>query len=482
VAPASILPTTYIENRSLSKIEAESLQPSANWWQNLGDPVLNELIAQALKAAPTLVEAEARVRQARALRSAASAEDYPTVNADGQYARQLGSNNVPIGVPPGGLGPGIRSNLWQAGFDASWELDIFGGVRRSIEAADAQTDSSIASRDDAVLSLEAEIARNYVEVRAAQRKLSVAHENLAIANDLQALTASLFQAGLTSELNVLRAQAQVSAIAAGIPPLLSRERTSAYRIAALMGGDFYHVTNDLLSPGPIPYPVSDVPIGLPSDLLKRRPDVRAAERRVAAESARIGAVESDLYPHFSLTGVVGIESLNLSSFLNTSSGYYQIGPNLSWRIFDARKIRFEVAAQRAQTEASTAAYQQVVLNAFRDVEAALVTHANDDVRLRQLADQIAVDRKSTELSRLLFAEGLESFLPVLDAERTLYLADNELADSERDSHFTRLSAEDGRPPGRPTPDQVLNETTSDPSLELRSNGRAHTSLQYAVAD
>jgi NodT family efflux transporter outer membrane factor (OMF) lipoprotein len=206
-----------------------------------------------------------------------------------------------------------------------------------------------------------------------------------------------------------------------------------------MGRSFSEIAAQLSVPHPIPQVASDVPVGLPSDLLKRRPDVRAAERRIAAANARIGIAQADLYPHFSLTALAGLESLNLSSFSSASSGYYQIGPGISWRIFDAGRIRFQVLAESARTDAAAAVYQRSVLEAFRDVETALVTYANSKLRRDKLAAESAADGKATEIAKLLYERGVESFLPVLDAERSLYVADDELAQSERDSTLALIA-------------------------------------------
>lgn len=409
------------------------------WWKNLNDPVLERLLMLALNSAPDITEAQARVREARALSGIAGAARYPTANAGGFYTRNLGSNNVPTGVPPGGLGPGIHSNLYQAGFDASWEIDIFGGERRTVEAADANYEAVTEDRADVVLTLLAEVARDYVELRGAQRRIEVARQNLAIERDLETLTHSLLTAGLAPRQEVLRAEAQVADIEAAIPELETDQRAAAYRIAALIGRPFTEITGELSVQRPIPQALSGVPVGLPSDLLKRRPDVRAAERRIAAANARIGIAQADLYPHFSLTAATGLESLNLSSFTSASSGYYQIGPGITWRIFDAGKIRFEVRAESARTDAAAAAYQRSVLDAFRDVETALVSYANARVRRDKLAAESAADAQAEEIAKLLYAKGVESFLPVLDAERSLYAADDALAQSERDSTLALIA-------------------------------------------
>jgi outer membrane protein, multidrug efflux system len=434
VAPKPSVPASFAEVPG-STLRQASEAPFIDdaWWKNFADTTLDTLIAQALKSAPDLAEAEARVREARALRGFAGAGRYPIADANGEYVRNLGSGNVPTGVPPGGLGPGIRSNLYQAGFDASWEIDIFGGIRRAIEAANANYQAVAEDRADVTLTLLAEVARDYIELRGAQRRIEVAQKNLAIDRDLRALTQSLLTAGLAPRQDVLRAEAQVRDIEAAIPGFETDERASAYRIAALIGRPFAEVSAELFLPSPIPQSVAEVPVGLPSELLKRRPDVRAAERRIAAANARIGIAQADLYPHFSLIGVAGLETLSFSSFGNASSGYYQIGPGVTWRIFDAGRIRFQVRAESARTAAATAAYERSVLDAFRDVETALVSYANAKVRSDELAAESAADAEATEIAKLLYARGVESFLPVLDAERSLYAADDALAQSERDS-------------------------------------------------
>jgi outer membrane protein, multidrug efflux system len=431
VPPKPSAPSKFAEE-SRQGIDAHA-PPDDPWWRNLGDPILEDLLMQALKSAPDVAEAQARVREARALSGIAGAGQFPVVNADGQYDRTLGSENVPLGLPPGGLGPGEHGNVFQAGFDASWEIDIFGGQRRAIEAANADYAAVIEDRSNVVLTLLAEIARDYVQLRGAQRRIELARKNLAIEQDLESLTRSQLDAGLAPRQDMLRAQAQVSDVQAAIPALETDERTAAYRIAALTAQPFTEIVGKLSVPRPIPQALSDVPVGLPSELLRRRPDIRAAERRIAAANARIGVAQADLYPHFSLTGAAGLESLNLSSFSSASSGYYQIGPNFRWMIFDAGRVRFQIQAESARTAAATAIYERSVLGALCDVEAALVSYANTQMSRDKFAAESAEDREAVDIARLLYERGVESFLPVLDAERSLYAADDKLAQSERDA-------------------------------------------------
>jgi multidrug efflux system outer membrane protein len=433
VAPQPAVPAHFAEIAAPETAGADRRHSADDWWQDFGDATLDRLMAAALASAPDIAEAEARIREARALQGIAGAAQYPTADATGEYQRNHGSANVPIGVPPGGLGPGVGSNLWQAGFDASWEIDVFGGKRRGVESADAALQAAVADRGDVVLTLLAEVARDYVGLRGVQRQLAVAHENLAIQQDALSLTQSQLNAGLASSLDVLRAQAQVSDTESAIPSFEADERTAIYRIGALIGRAPEELLGELGTPQPIPLAVPDVPIGLPSDLLRRRPDIRAAERRIAAANARIGVAEADLYPHFSLTGLVGLESLNGSSFFNPLSRYSSIGPSVNWLVFDAGKVRFEMRAEQARTDEAAASYQRVVLGALRDVETALVSYSRAEMRGRKLAAEVDADRQAVGVATRLYRQGLESFLSVLDAERSLYIAADKLAQSDRDT-------------------------------------------------
>lgn len=438
-APTAAMPATYAEHTPAAAVSAPTPATPDAWWRNFGDPVLDRLDEEALQSAPDLAAAEARVREARALRGVAGAAEFPEVDAGAGYARTHGSANVPVGVPPGGLGPGIDGNLYQVGFDASWEIDIFGGTRRSIESANASYQASVDERGDVVLTLLAEVSRNYIELRGAQRRLAVAEDNLAIQQDALSLTQSQFNAGLASRLDVLRAQAEVSDTQSVIPDLETDKRAAIYRIGALVGRPPEDLLAELDAPQPIPSPVSDVPIGLPSDLLKRRPDIRAAERRLAAANARIGVATADLYPHFSLTGVAGLESLDASTFLTAPSRYLSIGPNITWLVFDAGKVRFTIQAEQARTDEAAAVYQRTVLDALRDVETALVSYGQSRVRRERLTAETSADRDAVTVAKKLYSQGLEDFLSVLDAERSLYAADDKLAQTDRDSDLALVT-------------------------------------------
>jgi outer membrane protein, multidrug efflux system len=433
-APQPAVPAHFSETPSTSTATNSPMTPVDDWWTIFQDKTLDALMQEASRSAPDLAMADARIREARALRRLASADQYPTLDAGGLYNRNHGSLNVPIGVPPGGLGPDEDSDLWQAGFDASWEIDVFGGIRRQVESANAAYQAELASRQDVALTLYAEIARNYIDLRSAQKQEAIIRDNLSIQSTTLSLVQSRFDAGLSSSRELSAARADVSSVEAQIPPLVTDEHAAIYRMAVLIGRNPGDLLSELSASSPLPTTAPpDVPVGLPSDLLRRRPDITVAERQLAAASARIGAAKADLYPHFYLTGVAGLESLSFNSFFNAASGYYSVGPTITWKVFDADKVRSRVLAERARTDEAAVAYQTTVLNALKEVETALVAYGQAKARHDSLAGEIAADQADLKLARQLYHRGVEDFFPVLDAEKTLDTAEYELADSDRET-------------------------------------------------
>jgi len=415
--PPSSIPEKFIEQPPGRRIASRAYDEA--WWKTFHDTTLDALIASALANAPDLQIARARVLEARAEGAAVSGELLPQVSADGAYARQHGSQNVPTGTPPGGLGPGVGSNLWLAGFDASWELDLFGGTRRAIESADASVAAQVADREESELVLAAEVARNYIVFRTEQRQLSIALDTLNLRRDTLRLTMAQFDSGLAAALDPIRARAEVADSEAEVPLLEVDMRSSMYRLGVLVGRNPESLGAELNNPRAIPEAHDDVPVGLPSDLLRRRPDIRAAERRLAAANARIGVREADLYPHLSLTGVGGFESLEAASLVTAPSHYFAIGPSISWSVFDANRIRDDVLAERARRDVAAAQYQKSILTALADVETALVAYGKSEVRRNALQREVQASQAAVEQAQRLYASGLENFLTVLEAERSL---------------------------------------------------------------
>jgi outer membrane protein, multidrug efflux system len=405
---------------------------SPDWWATFNDAELDSLIQRAVRSNPDLEVSEARLRQARAMRELSAADLWPTADTSGSFARARQSQNQPlIGALPLPKNFPFEYNVYQAGFDASWEIDVFGGKRRANEAATADWEGAIESRNDAIVSLLAEVARTYVEMRGGQHRLEIAQRNLKLQQEALDLTRARLQTGVASELDVTRAAALLAGVRASIPPIEASVRVSMYGLAVLLGAEPGDLLAELLPPKPVPPAPPEVPIGLPSDLLARRPDVRRAERQLAAETARVGVAKSDWFPKLSLTGDAGLESVSLGKWFERSSEFWSLGPSLQWRALDFGRVRAEVHAQTAVQEAALATYEKAVLNSMQEAENAIVGYAQEQNRHGALAEEVAENRRSLEMAKGLYTEGRTDYLDVLDAERSLYESEDELAVSDQ---------------------------------------------------
>jgi NodT family efflux transporter outer membrane factor (OMF) lipoprotein len=400
----------------------------SSWWASFNDTELDSLIERATHANLDLRVAEARVRQARAVRGERAADRMPTVDASGSAARAKQSENQPFfGALP--LPPNFpfEYNVFQAGFDASWELDLFGGKRRALEAATADWQGAIEARNDTMLSLLAEVGRNYVELRGAQQRLLIAGRNLTLQQEALELARIRLQGGVATELDVTRAAALLSDVQATIPPLEIAARAAMYGLAVLLGDPPGELVHELSPAASLPPTPAAVPVGLPSELLQRRPDVRQAERELAAETARIGVAKSDWFPRLSLTGDIGAESVSVSNWFAPGSRFWSIGPSLQWKALDFGRVRAEVHTQTAVQEAAAASYQKAVLVALEEAENAIVACAQEQQRHQALAESQAQNRRSLELADSLYQNGRVSYLDVLDARRSLYASDDQVS-------------------------------------------------------
>jgi NodT family efflux transporter outer membrane factor (OMF) lipoprotein len=405
---------------------------ASTWWKLFNDPELNSLIARAAQSNLDLRVAEARLRQARAVRERSAADFMPSVDASASYARQLQSENQPlIGALPLPANFPFEYNIYQAGFDASWEIDLFGGKRRALEAATAEWEGTIEARNDAMVSLLAEVARNYVELRGGQCRLEIARRNLKLQEEAVELTRARFQTGVANELDVTRAAALRAGIRAAIPPLNTTVRSAMYSMAVLLGQEPGDLVTELSPTMPVPPVPPEVPIGLPSDLLRHRPDVRQAERQLAAETARIGVAKSDWFPKLSLTGDVGSESVTLAQAFKPGSLFWSLGPSLQWRALDFGRVRAEVRTQTAVQEAALATYEKVVLISLQEAENAVMAYAQEQNRHQALADEVAENQRSQNMADGLYTAGRVNYLDVLDAQRSLYQSEDQLAASNQ---------------------------------------------------
>jgi len=412
--------------------ETNAAAPVAAWWKNFHDAELDSLIERAAGSNLDLRIAQARVREARAQYRLTAADLWPTVDASGSYARQRQSQNQPVihAFPPL-PSSAFENNVYQSGFDAAWEIDVFGGKRRATEAAGAQVAATQFGEREVLVTLCGEVARNYVEARGYQRRLEIARDNIRAQEQSLALTQDRFTNGLTSDLDVQQANTILATTRASVPTLETALQAAIHRLGVLLGQTPEALRTELAAVAPIPAAPPVVPVGLPSDLLLRRPDVRLAERRLAAATANIGVATADLFPKFFLTGAAGFEGVSASDWFAGASKFWSLGPTVQWIIFDAGRIRANIKVQTARQEQALANYENTALGAFEDVENALTAYAKEQIRRQQLAAAVRSSEESLRLANQLYANGLSNFLNVLDAERSLYQAQDALVQSDR---------------------------------------------------
>ncbi|MBI5441994.1 MAG: efflux transporter outer membrane subunit [Deltaproteobacteria bacterium] len=423
VRPEPAAPAEWSQTVTKASRDSSALR---EWWKSFGDAKLNELIERAAGSSLELKIAQARVREARALRAVAAGAELPRLTAGVEFDRTRRSGHNP-NLPPGA--PTVV-NLFQTSFDASWEIDLFGGTKRAVEAADAELGASVEDLRAAYVTLFGEIARNYVEVRGFQRRLAVARRNLEGQKETLAVTRSRLEAGLAPDFDVDRASAQVSTIEAQIPPLEVSLQRAVHRLAVLLGQEPGSLNELLLDEAPIPAPPPELQVGLPSDLLERRPDVRRAERAVAAATARVGAATADLYPRFSLAGGFGFQSGRLEDLALASSRFWSFGPALRLPLFQGGRIRANIEVQNERQAQALLAYEKAFLSALEEVENALAAYGKEEARRRALVEAVAAHERAFATAGALYSSGLTDFLQVLDAQRSLLAAQSQLAESE----------------------------------------------------
>ena len=404
----------------------------AAWWKSFGDTNLDSFVVTAVQSNLTLRVAEDRVREARFQKAVVSGALWPSLDASGGYSgNRYGAHAYPPIGQLGIFGIPLNYQLYNAAFDASWELDIFGGTRRGIEAANAQIGAAVYSRDDVLVSLLAEVARNYITARGYQQRLVIARDNIKVELDLLDLTTNRFENGLSSDLDVQQARALLNTTEAEVPSLQTGFDDAVFHLAVLLGQTPGVLTDRMAAKEPIPLTPPLVPVGLPSGLLQRRPDVQQAERQLAAATAQIGEAKADLFPKFSLTGLWGVQSTSSGNWLNYASRYWDAGPTVRWDLFEAGSIVAGVHVQNARQEQALNNYKQTVLTALEDTETALTAYAREQVRRESLARAVDADRQALDLSTQLYKNGLVDFLNVLNSETTLYTTQDSLVQSDQ---------------------------------------------------
>jgi NodT family efflux transporter outer membrane factor (OMF) lipoprotein len=395
-------------------------QTLAAWWMALNDPELSSLIDRAALGNLDLKKALARVREARARRGVAKVDLFPTLDATGSATWTRSSTDT---------GTGKTSDLFAATFDAGWELDIFGGVRRSVEAAGSNLQATQEDLRNVLVSLLAEVASNYVQVRTYQALIAVAEANLEAQSETYQLTQWRYEAGLSDELAVQQARYNLENTRSLIPAMRTGLEEAMNRIAVLMGEQPGKVHPELEKREPIPVTPLKIAVGVPADVLRRRPDIRQAERELAAQTARIGVATADLYPKFTLSGSIGLEALSLSN-PSTSGWTLSGGPRISWAIFKGGAIRQNIEVHSALQEQALIQYDATILGALEEVENALVAYAEVQQRRQSLSEATQAAQKAVDLAQLKYQAGLTDFNNVLDAQRSLLSFQEQLAQSE----------------------------------------------------
>lgn len=402
-------------------------RPVADWWREFNDPLLTVLVEQALAANPDIRIAYANLHEARALNRELGYDHQPAVNATGDYSRNLNSQETVSGqnLPR-------SNNNYQAGFDATWELDLFDRVSSRIEAQAALTDAARADLENMYVTIAAEVARAYIELRGAQHRLDIAVRNQQNQAETYKLTQVLLDGGRATALDVSRAETQLTLTGATIPPLQATVAAAINRLSVLTGQVPEALKASLSDNAPLPNLPVTVAVGDAESLLKRRPDIRSAERTLAASVSSYNVATADLFPTVRLLGSLGFVATNLSSF-GTTALAGALGPSLEWQVFNRDSVRARIAQADARSQAQLAFYDKTVLDALEETQTAISNFAKEETRRASLQQAAKSANHSAELAKQRFDQGYDDFLDVLDAERTLLQTEDTLANSEIDS-------------------------------------------------
>jgi NodT family efflux transporter outer membrane factor (OMF) lipoprotein len=435
---AGLKPVT--PDRATSAAVATPLTMAA-WWTSFDDPVLTSLIDRAAASNLDLRQAVLRIAEARAQRGITGAAQWPTVSASGSYERERVSEKTALTSLLAGLGggahgptaapPGLKNpfDQYQAGFDASWELDLFGRVRRSVEAADADTDASVESSRDVLVTLLGDVARTYIDFRGAQLRASILDENLKTQRDSLALARDRRNVGIGDDLDVANAAAQVTSTEAELPTVTARMTTDINQLSFLLGLAPGALRDELVTVAPVPPVPPQVPVGLPADIVRRRPDIREAEAQLHAATARVGVATADLFPRLTLDADIGIQAQRFADLDNWAGRFLTFGPTLELPVFNGGARRATVELQDLKAKEAGVFYARTVLAALHEVENALAAYGLEQSRRLSLEATVAQNRDALALARDRYVGGVTTFLDVLTAERSLQQAQLSLTDS-----------------------------------------------------
>ncbi len=447
-APASRAPDAWSATPSKQAASVPVTAPiDPAWWNLFSDPELTKLEERVAAQNLDVQVATVRLAELRAQLGIVASSALPTLESDASYQRLKASNNgafAGLSTIAAGAGASGQTNatvggvkgatigaidIYQAGFDASWEIDLWGRVRRSVEAAGANVTQSEETRRDTLLSSLAEVARDYLQLRGTQTRLQIARDNVKSAQQSLDVTRQRAEGGVTTDLDVANASAQVNSFAALIPSLEQQERQFVNALSFLLGQPPQALSGELDAPRTVPPVPPRVPIGLPSELALRRPDVRAALAQLHAATATIGVAEADFYPSFTLTGSVGLQALQPWQMFDLASLLYAVGPSVSIPIFEGGRLKSTLALRQDQEKEAAISYEKTVLNAWHEVDNALSAYDAEQRRRDQLVKAVAENQRALSLAQERYAQGVSDFLEVLNAQRELLATQQLLADS-----------------------------------------------------
>jgi NodT family efflux transporter outer membrane factor (OMF) lipoprotein len=412
---------------------ADSNATLERWWSAMGDTLLDNLVVYAGEASPDAAIAVARIREARGYHQIAGGDYYPQVGLDGSWTRTEVGTDTPLGAIAG-QNP---MNMWEFGLGASWELDVFGRVRRSREATGALVEASIEDYRDVLVSLQAEVALNYTQVRTLQLRLKFALNNVESQRETMEIVTAREDAGLVPLLDVTRARSNLANTEAAMPQLETALEESRNRLAILLGLTPGTLDERLGGYNELGDPDTDLAVTLPAELLRRRPDVRRSERELASQTARIGVATADLYPSFSLSGIMSLQASEFSDLGQSGAFGWSLAPAFRWKLFTGGKVRGQIKVEEAKTEQLLAVYEKTVLNALAEVENSLVALRQEEIRRELLNVAVEASQQSVELVHTQYVEGLTDFQSYLDAQRVLFDQQDAFAQS-RGSVFANL--------------------------------------------
>ena len=401
--------------------------PEANnvgWWKIFDDEDLDSLIQQAIANNNNVITAFYKIEAARALRDATMGQYYPSINTTGSYSRLLysGTSQVPVSIKP--------FNLYTWGFNSLWEIDLFGKIRRSVESSQASYQATIEDYRDIMVTLLSDVCNNYIELRTTQERIKYAKSNVETQRRTLELTRSLYQAELVSELDVRQAEFNLANTESQIPLLRINEEASFNSLAVLAGKMPGTLRTDLSTNKSLSAVKENINISLPANLIRQRPDIRRAERQLAAQTANIGVTVADLYPALQLSGNIQTQSLKFSGLGNLNNKSYSFGPGISWNIFNAGITRNNIKIQKAVTAELLSDWQNTVLTAVEDVQNAMYSYLQQESRQKSLEDSVTASQRSVELVESLYKSGLTDFQNVLDTQHALFVQQDNLATSK----------------------------------------------------